>query len=177
MHSFLHMVLYYLIFSFNWQSRNLVVFDLWPSGLVGKVCQCRRWFFSAEIDGREKGESYSGKLSLAFCPKSTWCSVALRKMMIFHYPYFCRKLPTMIVILQDSCPSKLFHPISLTSFPEFLRCQRTQQFLRLEIYQTVRPGMIDATNEWTPGCGLLIRLLCIKKETYKQYVNITIGRF
>ena len=92
-------------------------------------------------------------------------------MMIFHYPYFCRKLPTMIVILQDSCPSKLFHPISLTSFPEFLRCQRTQQFLRLEIYQTVRPEMIDATNEWTPGCGLLIRLLCIKKETYKQYVS------
>lgn len=100
----------------------------------------------------------------SFLPKSTWCSVQLRKMMIFHYPYFCRKPPTMILILPDSCPSKLFHPISLPSFPESLRCQRTQKFLRLEIYQTVQPEMIDATNEWIPSCGLLVRLLCIKRK-------------
>lgn len=150
MHSFLHMVLYYLIFSFNWQWRNLVVLDLWPSGLVGKVCQCRRWLFSAEIDGREKGESYSGKLSLAFCPSLRDVVFNCVRWWSSTTHLFCLKPPTMIAILQDSCPSKLFHPISLTSFPEPLRSQRTQKFLRPEIYQTVRPEMIDATNEWIP---------------------------
>ena len=62
-----------LFFSFSWQSPNLDIFDLWSSGLFCKICQCRRWFCSAEIDGHEKkGEFYSGRLSRTrFLPKST----------------------------------------------------------------------------------------------------------
>ncbi len=108
--------------------------------------------------GAKKRVSFilGGWVGLAFCPSLRdvtvaasvgWWSSTTHFLLVANYL-------TMIVILQDSCASKLFHPISL------VWCFKPANKKPKQV-----PEMIDPTNEWIPGCGLLVRLLCKKRNT------------